>query len=249
MSLETTNPPAPSSPSQPFPNLGDVITTDDVSQKGTGKYTADYVNWCRTMHLLHVHAPGWQFALATAPGGGHVWKAPNGSGYVVGYFINSEGKTTPHFPQAVMGFKNEHVAFEKIHARDVTDTHRRCLCTAAAAHFGLAWQLWAREEVEDPMRPEESKPARSMKKPEKARSMTPEPSPAAPGVKAEDQPINPQELKTLLGTLKEMDESELQPFMQAFTAVFPLPPNGRVSEAITSVKHQTWINDYFKRNG
>ena len=248
MSLETTNPPAPSSPSQPFPNLGDVITTDDVSQKGTGKYTADYVNWCRTMHLLHVHAPGWQFALATAPGGGHVWKAPNGSGYVVGYFINSEGKTTPHFPQAVMGFKNEHVAFEKIHARDVTDTHRRCLCTAAAAHFGLAWQLWAREEVEDPMRPEESKPARSMKKPEKARSMTPEPSPAAPGVKAEDQPINPQELKTLLGTLKEMDESELQPFMQAFTAVFPLPPNGRVSEAITSVKHQTWINDYFKRN-
>ena len=248
MSLETTNPPAPSSPSPPFPNLGDVITTDDVSQKGTGKYTADYVNWCRTMHLLHVHAPGWQFALATAPGGGHVWKAPNGSGYVVGYFINSEGKTTPHFPQAVMGFKNEHVAFEKIHARDVTDTHRRCLCTAAAAHFGLAWQLWAREEVEDPMRPEESKPARSMKKPEKARSMTPEPSPAAPGVKAEDQPINPQELKALLGTLKEMDESELQPFMQAFTAVFPLPPNGRVSEAITSVKHQTWINDYFKRN-
>ena len=252
MSLETTNPPAPSSPSPPFPNLGNVITTDDVSQKGTGKYTADYVNWCRTMHLLHVHAPGWQFALATAPGGGHVWKAPNGSGYVVGYFINSEGKTTPHFPQAVMGFKNEHVAFEKIHARDVTDTHRRCLCTAAAAHFGLAWQLWAREEVEDPMRPEESKPARSMKKPEKARSMTPaptpEPSPAAPGVKAEDQPINPQELKALLGTLKEMDESELQPFMQAFTAKFPLPPNGRVSEAITSVKHQTWINDYFKRN-
>ena len=115
------------------------------------------------MHLLHVHAPGWQFALATAPGGGHVWKAPNGSGYVVGYFINSEGKTTPHFPQAVMGFKNEHVAFEKIHARDVTDTHRRCLCTAAAAHFGLAWQLWAREEVEDPMRPEESKPATKTK--------------------------------------------------------------------------------------
>ena len=248
MSLEITNIPVPSSPSPPFPNLGDVITTDDVSQKGTGKYTADYVNWCRTMHLLHVHAPGWQFALATAPGGGHVWKAPNGSGYVVGYFINSEGKTTPHFPQAVMGFKNEHVAFEKIHARDVTDTHRRCLCTAAAAHFGLAWQLWAREEVEDPMRPEESKPARSMKKPEKARSMTPEPSPAAPGVKAEDQPIDPQELKALLGTLKEMNESELQPFMQAFTAVFPLPPNGRVSEAITSVKHQTWINDYFKRN-
>ena len=98
-----------------------------------------------------------------------------------------------------------------------------------------------------------SKPARSMKKPEKARSMTPaptpEPSPAAPGVKAEDQPIKPDERDLLLGSLEEMESKKLQAFMQAFTAVFPLPPNGRVSEAITSVKHQTWINDYFKRNG
>lgn len=97
-----------------------------------------------------------------------------------------------------------------------------------------------------------SKPARSMKKPEKARSMTPastpEPTPAAPGVKAEDQPIKPDELTLLLGNLEEMEAKKLQTFMQAFTAVFPLPPNGRVSEAITSVKHQTWINDYFKRN-
>jgi len=252
MSLETTNPPAPSSPSQPFPNLGGVITTDDVSQKGSGSYKADYVNWCRTMHLLHEHAPGWQFALASAPGGGHVWKAPNGSGYVVGYFISSEGKTTPHFPQAIMDNRNNAVAFDKISARDLTDSHRRCLCTASAAAFGLAWQLWAREEVENPHREEEPKPARSMKKPEKARSMTPaptpEPTPAVPNIKPEDQPIDPQELKALLGTLKEINESELQPFMQAFTAVFPLPPNGRVSEAITSIKHQTWINDYFERN-
>jgi hypothetical protein len=248
MSLEITNPPAPSSPSPPFPNLGDVITTDDVSQKGSGSYKADYVNWCRTMHLLHEHAPGWQFALASAPGGGHVWKAPNGSGYVVGYFISSEGKTTPHFPQAIMDNRNNAVAFDKISARDLTDSHRRCLCTASAAAFGLAWQLWAREEVENPHREEEPKPARSMKKPEKARSMTPEPSPAAPGVKAEDQPIKPDELTLLLGNLEEMEAKKLQTFMQAFTAVFPLPPNGRVSEAITSVKHQTWINDYFKRN-
>ena len=152
VSLEITNIPVPSSPSPPFPNLGDVITTDDVSQKGSGSYKADYVNWCRTMHLLHEHAPGWQFALASAPGGGHVWKAPNGSGYVVGYFISSEGKTTPHFPQAIMDNRNNAVAFDKISARDLTDSHRRCLCTASAAAFGLAWQLWAREEVENPHR-------------------------------------------------------------------------------------------------
>lgn len=248
MSLEITNPPAPSSPSPPFPNLGDVITTDDVSQKGSGSYKADYVNWCRTMHLLHEHAPGWQFALASAPGGGHVWKAPNGSGYVVGYFISSEGKTTPHFPQAIMDNRNNAVAFDKISARDLTDSHRRCLCTASAAAFGLAWQLWAREEVENPHREEEPKPARSMKKPEKARSMTPEPTPAVPGVKAKDQLINPEDRKLLIANLEDMEPAKLQAFMEAFTAEFPLPPNGRVSEAITSVKHQTWINDYFKRN-
>ena len=88
----------PSSPSHPFPNLGEVISPDDVSTKGTGSYKADYINWARTMHLLHLHAPGFQFALATAPGGGHVWKAPNGTGYVVGYFVNAAaGLTTPHF--------------------------------------------------------------------------------------------------------------------------------------------------------
>ena len=222
----------PSSPSQPFPNLGDVITTDDVSQKGTGKYTADYVNWCRTMHLLHVHAPGWQFALATAPGGGHVWKAPNGSGYVVGYFINSEGKTTPHFPQAVMGFKNDAVAFEKIHARDVTDTHRRCLCTAAAAHFGLAWQLWAREEVEDPMRPEEPTPATKTK---------PVAAPAVAGVSKEDQPLSDDERKLLLRWITDMPAANREAFCDAFRSEFKLAAQAKIAPAITSKKHEAWI--------
>ena len=222
----------PSSPSQPFPNLGNVITADDVSQKGTGKYTADYVNWCRTMHLLHVHAPGWQFALATAPGGGHVWKAPNGSGYVVGYFINSEGKTTPHFPQAVMGFKNDAVAFEKIHARDVTDTHRRCLCTAAAAHFGLAWQLWAREEVEDPMRPEESEPATKTK---------PAAAPAVAGVSKEDQPLSDDERNLLLRWITDMPAANREAFCDAFRSEFKLAAKAKVAPAITSKKHEAWI--------
>ena len=77
---------------------------------------------------------------------------------------------------------------------------------------------------------------------------TPEPTPAVPGIKAKDQLINPEDRKLLIASLEEMEPAKLQAFMEAFTAVFPLPPNGRVSEAITSVKHQTWINDYFKRN-
>jgi hypothetical protein len=134
------------------PNLGSVITTADITQKGTGSYAADYVNWCRTAQLLRENAPGWQFHLRSTPEGQHVWRAPNGTGYVVGFFEGPDGTTTPDFPQAVMDNRNEAVLLDKIDARDVTDTHRRCLCTAAAAQFGLAWQLWAKEPVENPHR-------------------------------------------------------------------------------------------------
>ena len=136
----------------PIPNLGNVITTDDVSQKGTGKYVAEYVNWCRVSQLLRDHAPGWQFHLRPAPDGSHVWVAPNGTGYLVGYFSDPSGFPTADFPQSVMDQRNAAVAVERISARDLTDTHRRALCTAAAATFGLAWQLWAKEPIEDPYR-------------------------------------------------------------------------------------------------
>jgi hypothetical protein len=135
------------------PNLGSVISAADIDKKGTGSYAADYVNWCRTAQLLRENAPGWQFHLRTAtPEGQLVWKAPNGTGYVVGYFEGPGGITTPDFPQAVMDNRNKAIEFEAIDARDLTDTHRRCLCTAAAAQFGLAWQLWAKEPVENPHR-------------------------------------------------------------------------------------------------
>lgn len=132
------------------PNLGEIITAADVSTKGTGSYAADYINWCRVAHLLHEHAPGWQFHLRATAEGQHVWSAPNGTGYVVGFFTGPDGSATPDFPQAVMDNRNNAVPVERIDARDLTDTHRRCLCTAAAAQFGLAWQLWAKESLEDP---------------------------------------------------------------------------------------------------
>ena len=223
----TENNPAPSSPSQPFPNLGDVITTDDVSQKGSGSYKADYVNWCRTMHLLHEHAPGWQFALAAAPGGGHVWKAPNETGYVVGYFIGPDRQTSPHFPQAIMDNRNNAIAFGKVSARDLTDSHRRCLCTAAAAQFGLAWQLWAREEVENPHREEKkAKPAAA---------------PAVAGVPQEDQPLSDDERNLLLQWIKDMPAANRTAFCDAFRSKFKLNATAKISPAITSKKHEAWI--------
>ena len=221
-------------PSQPFPNLGNVITADDVSQKGTGSYKADYVNWCRTMHLLHVYAPGWQFALANAPGGGHVWKAPNETGYVVGYFIGPDRQTTPHFPQAIMDNRNNPVAFDKISARDLTDSHRRCLCTASAASFGLAWQLWAREEVENPHREEKkAKPAAG---------------PSVAGVSQEDQPLSDSERSFLLQWIGDMPKDNLLAFCKAFRAKFNLAANAKVAPAITSKRHeagsQAVMNEY-----
>jgi hypothetical protein len=157
------------------PNLGNVITADDITQKGTGSYAADYVNWCRTAQLLREHAPGWQFHLRSTPEGQHVWRAPNGTGYVVGFFEGPDSTTTPDFPQAVMNNRNEAVQMDKIDARDVTDTHRRCLCTAAAAQFGLAWQLWAKEPVENPHREaeEDAPPASGSQRPSSQRTQQP----------------------------------------------------------------------------
>ena len=220
----------PSLPSPPFPNLGDVITTDDVSQKGTGSYKADYINWCRTMHLLHEHAPGWQFHLAFYVDDvkQHVFKAPNGTGYVVGYFLHAtSGIRTPDFPQAVMDNRNNPIAFDKISARDLTDTHRRCLCTASAASFGLAWQLWAREEVENPHRQEKkAKPAAA---------------PAVAGVSKEDQPLSDDERNLILQWVYDMPEANRDALCKAFRSEFKLNPKAKVSQFITSKKHEAWI--------
>jgi hypothetical protein len=162
------------------PNLGSVITAADIDKKGTGSYAADYVNWCRTAQLLRENAPGWQFHLRPTIDGQHVWKAPNGTGYVVGFFEGPGGAITPDFPQAVMDNRNAAIKFEAIDARDLTDTHRRCLCTAAAAQFGLAWQLWAKEPVENPHRDEPTPTPRP------AAGAAPRPAAAAP-TKAQQQ--------------------------------------------------------------
>lgn len=180
------------------PNLAGVITTDDVSTKGTGNFKADYVNWARIANLLHQHAPDWEFHLRPSPEGLHIWRAPNDTGYVVGYFTGPDGHCTPDFPQAVMDNRNAPVLYDKISARDVTDTHRRCLCTAAAYSFGLAYELWAKEEVENPHRDEsESGSApRSPGRPPAAAKAAPEATAADLLEKLEKLGITPYGIKT-----------------------------------------------------
>ena len=149
-----------------FPNLDGVITSKDVDAKGSEKFKAEYINWCKAAQLLRTHAKGWQFVLRTTfDVNGHetdVFRAPNGTGYLKGFFrapIGSGFPDTPDFPQAIMDNRNQPKQWDHITARDVTDTHRRCMCTAAAAQFGLAWQLWAKVDIENPMRGEEPAPS------------------------------------------------------------------------------------------
>jgi hypothetical protein len=214
-----------------MPNLGDVITSDDILVKGTGKYSAKYVNWARVAHLLHDHASGWQFEVVPSPDGTHVWKAPDDTAYVVGRFRGPNGEITPDFPQAVMDNKKAAVKHDKITARLFTDTHRRCMATAACAQFGLAWQLWAKEEVEDPFRDDDSAPAAPVEKPQ--------------DVDDDDVPIPEGEKDTLLDMLDELSDEKLDQFCKAFDGKFV--GQGSVSDRIQTEAHRQFINDWHSK--
>ena len=129
-----------------FPNLAGIATSEMVEHIGTGKYAAAYVNWSRTMALLREHAPGWQPELVNAPDGYILHQAPVGA-YLMIRFRNGD-QVTPPVPQAIMDNRNAAIPLEKITARDITDTHRRGVCMAAAFTFGLAYELWAKLPLE-----------------------------------------------------------------------------------------------------
>lgn len=234
---DTTNPSEQLSPSPPsIPNLGDVITTDDVSQKGTGSYKADYVNWCRVAHLLHEKAPGWQFNVQPSPSGSHVWEAPDGTAYVVGYFTGPNGERTPDFPQAVMNNRNAPVAAEKVSARDFTDTHRRALAACAAFTFGLAWQLWAREKIEDPYREEEQEQEQVKANPATAASVQ--------DIPPEQRPLEDGDKKTCLDIIGALPKAKQGRFLNDFRKAFGLAASAKVAPAIQDRQHMDWIKKY-----
>ena len=240
-----------------FPCLDDVISKADVDKKGSGSYSADYVNWCKTAELLRKHAPGWQFELKSTldPNAQEtdVWRAPNGSGYLKGFFRAPTGSgfmDTPEFPQAIMDNRNNAIAWDKISARDVTDTHRRCMCTAAAAHFGLAWQLWAKVEIENPMR-EAAAPAAPPKPPAKPKPNT---APKAEAVAKTEEPSSVDALRATCKTkLREIVTSDPDAyalwskelkgrFDGAITADVPSPDHCTTEEQVLWLEQ--WIKTY-----
>ena len=126
-----------------------------------------------------------------------------------------------------MDNRNDAIGFDKVTARDLTDSHRRCLCTAAAAQFGLGWQLWAREEVENPHREEKKvKPAKA---------------PTVKEVSAEDQPLSKEERELLRVLIEDMTPGKREDLCKSFRFAFKLGDNAKVFPAITSRKHEAWI--------
>ena len=135
--------------SNAVPNLAGVATKDLVEKIGTGSFSAAYINWSRTMNLLRQHAPSWLVDYVPARDGSLLHQAPVGA-YLLIRFQNMEtGFSTPALPQAVMDHKNKSIPFDRITSRDITDTQRRGMCMAAAMHFGLAYELWAKIALEN----------------------------------------------------------------------------------------------------
>ena len=132
------------------PNLESIITPPDVYEKAGRKYC----KWSRIAYYLNNHAKGWNFQLKlnsespTSPSFfDAVWKAPDGTGYLMCYFTDPNGGETGLFPYAIMDNRNNPIKIDRISARDVSDSHRRALAACAAFTFSLGYELWAFNEV------------------------------------------------------------------------------------------------------
>ena len=135
-----------------FPNLDGIVSADDVSQKGGGRFAADYVNWARVCYYLRKHAPGWQPYTERTASNSMVHEAPDGTYYLLIGFTHKHhpsGETVP-VPHAIMDHTMK--AKKNPDARDISDAFVRGVAKAAALLFGLGWQLWSKD---DPLEREE----------------------------------------------------------------------------------------------
>ena len=235
-----------------YPNLAGVITKDDVHSKGTGSYAASYVAWARIANHLHTHAPGWEFHLKPSPDCDHVWKAPDGTGYLVGYFTGPDDQATADFPFPVMDNRNNAIQFDKISARALTDAHRRALCACAAYTLSLGYELWAKEEVAEagaaPAAVTPVAPAEAKAKP--VTKAKPEPVAAPPidkpeSISVEDMPITEEEYTLVIGLLSEVHQNSPEKIVdltKAFRKQYDLDSKAALSKEIKTQGQVEFIN-------
>jgi hypothetical protein len=225
-----------------IPNLAGVATKDLVEQIGGGKFSASYINWARTINLLHQHAPGWMVNYVTNSDGGLVHKAPGMGGYLLIGFEHVDGTSTPPLPQAVMDHRNNAIPYEKISARDITDTQRRGMCMAAAMTFGLGYELWAKMPLESGYAASEPEPEMTSRPASKTIKKAAEPVEELPKVSDPNEtPLTEDEKKVLRGLIVEIPEASRKAFLDRFRERFGLEPNSKVAYAITKKKHEAFI--------
>lgn len=236
-----------------YPNLAGVITKDDVHSKGTGSYAASYVAWARIANHLHTHAPGWEFHLKPSPDRDHIWKAPDGTGYLVGYFTGPDDQATADFPFPVMDNRNNAIQFDKISARALTDAHRRALCACAAFTLSLGYELWAKEEVAEagtapaaaPVAPAEAKAKPAAKAKQEPVAEPPATAPAA--ISADDMPITEEEYNVIIGLLSEVHQNtpdKIAELTKAFRKQYDLDSKAALSKEIKTQSHVEFINAF-----
>ena len=225
-----------------IPNLAGVATKDLVEQIGGGKFSASYINWARTINLLHQHAPGWMVNYVGSDDGSLVHKAPGMGGYLLIGFEHIDGTSTPPLPQAVMDHRNNAIPYDKISARDITDTQRRGMCMAAAMTFGLGYELWAKMPLESGYAASEPEPEMTSRPASKTIKKAAEPATESPKVSdPSETPLTEDEKKVLRGLIVEIPEASRKAFLDRFRERFGLEPNSKVAYAITKKKHEAFI--------
>ena len=238
-----------------IPDLSGLISKEDLHKKGS---FATYMNWARTTQYLREHAPGWEFHLESrvvptvdlsetktlrSPAE-PVWEAPDGSGYLMCFFQNGE-KKTPLFPFPIMDNRNNPLPLEKISARDLTDSHRRALCACAAFVFGLAYELWARIEIEEAEKadaiPVKKEIARSPQRGANARQVKPSPVAHEMVTGKVAQALIPQSQKDALANeLKTLPPHGRNRVISAFRQEYNISSE-KISEFITTPEHLSFI--------
>ena len=235
-----------------IPCLADAISKDDVHQKGKGQWAVDFVSWAKTALLMKQKAPGWLFELVKDPNGDLVHSAPNGTGFLVGVFKGPKGEVLPEFPYAITNNKNEPVQKEQVSSRVLSDQHRRAFCAACCWQFNLSYQLWAREEIEEPVDVSDpapgietqQKPVSSGKAGKKPSVGQPAAAPKGPG------PINKadrEELIAALGMARDLDTTAFSEFVNNFRVKFSLPSGQPIRDLITTQEHADFCNEFLNK--
>jgi len=223
-----------------IPNLGGLIRKDDLYYKGK----VPYCSWAKTAQRIREHAPNWFFALEPNPEGGFIWKAPDNTGYILGYFQNvMTGTKLPLYHYAITQGFNKTIPFDEISSNDIQNSHRRCLCACACYSFGDAFELWAGLEIQEAKEEEERTPP----PPKTGVSKTP----TKPNQKLEPtsvleklpDPISKDAKTTILDKLTQLQQSQpekLKGVVESFRKKFGIKDT-KIVKHITTAEHGEFL--------